>query len=269
MEISKNNQHTRDEPVRLLWTGGWDSTFRLLQLLLSEKKMVQPHYVIIPQECAGTEIDTIHNIRRQLSRQYPETRDLLLPIEFIDSGKIKPNEKITAAYDAIKEKMYIAVQYEVIARYCEQNGYERMEIGIEKNSHSHRVINDYLTDDEVSVFKIDKEKSPESFYDLFRQIRFPLLEYDKIDMENVARERNWIDVMNMAWFCRRPSKGRPCGFCGPCTDVLIDGMGWRLPLRARLFAYIQLPFRKWWRRNYDKRSTKMYQQVKTLLKNKV
>ena len=34
--------------VKLLWTGGWDSTFRLLQLLLLYEKKVQPYYIIDP-----------------------------------------------------------------------------------------------------------------------------------------------------------------------------------------------------------------------------
>ena len=32
--------------VNLLWTGGWDSTFRLLSLVLIKRKPVQPFYVI-------------------------------------------------------------------------------------------------------------------------------------------------------------------------------------------------------------------------------
>lgn len=33
----------------LLWTGGWDSTFRVLQLLLCSRDAVQPHYIIDPE----------------------------------------------------------------------------------------------------------------------------------------------------------------------------------------------------------------------------
>ena len=32
--------------VNLLWTGGWDSTFRLCQLILVKRKNVQPYYII-------------------------------------------------------------------------------------------------------------------------------------------------------------------------------------------------------------------------------
>src|SRR5688572_33020809 len=33
-------------PVALLWTGGWDSTFRLLMLLLVERRAVQSYYIV-------------------------------------------------------------------------------------------------------------------------------------------------------------------------------------------------------------------------------
>ena len=39
-----------DSPRRLLWTGGWDSTYRLLDLLLVQKQHVQPYYVEMPLE---------------------------------------------------------------------------------------------------------------------------------------------------------------------------------------------------------------------------
>lgn len=32
--------------VNLFWTGGWHSTFRLIQLVLLHQKVVQPYYLI-------------------------------------------------------------------------------------------------------------------------------------------------------------------------------------------------------------------------------
>jgi len=36
------------EPINLFWTGGWDSTFRLIQLVFVNKKTVHPYYIIDP-----------------------------------------------------------------------------------------------------------------------------------------------------------------------------------------------------------------------------
>lgn len=32
------------DPVKMLWTGGWDSTFQLLELLFVQKSEVIPYY---------------------------------------------------------------------------------------------------------------------------------------------------------------------------------------------------------------------------------
>ncbi|HYW33937.1 MAG TPA: hypothetical protein VE868_00890 [Balneolaceae bacterium] len=254
--------------LHLLWTGGWDSTFRLLQLLFQEEKFVKPYYVIRPQPSTGKEIDTIHNIRRNISRNYPKAAQLIRPVEYINVDNIKPDPKIKQAYDSIKKSAYIAPQYEMFARYCKQNGLENLEIGIEKGTRSHQLIEDFVKESEVSKFKVDRNLAPQPFYDLFKYFNFPLLKYTKLDMEAVAREQGWLELMKMTWFCRRPKNGHPCGFCGPCTDVVIDGLGWRLPVRARIIANIQLPFRKWWRNNYQKQNEGVFKQVPKLFRGR-
>ena len=235
------------EPTHLLWTGGWDSTFRLLQLLLIENNVVQPHYMIIPQECAGKEIDTIHNIRREISRRYSEQATLLKPIEFLDSSKVAPDEGITEEYKRVKAKQYISGQYEVLARYCKEIDVNNMELSV-------------LNSDRFGYFK--------SNFSFLKYFDFPLLGLTKPQMFEIAQQNGWADLMRMTWFCRRPKNGRPCGFCGPCTDAVIAGMGWRLPLKSRLIANIQLPFRKWWRNNYQKQNKGLLKYIPIIFKNK-
>jgi len=237
-------------------------------LIFKENKVVQPHYIIRPQECTGKEIDTMHNIRRQLFRKYPNAREYLLPTQYLDNEKIDDFKKITEEYEKIKEEKFISIQYEMIARYCEQHNLEKIEIGIEKGCHTHHYIKDFIKESGDSNFEIDQTKSPKSFYSLLKYFRFPLLKYNKSEMESISKKEKWLDLMKLTWFCRRPRKGRPCGFCGPCTDTFLAGLGWRLPISSRIIAYIQLPFRNWWRENYKKRSTGFYKYIKELLKHR-
>ena len=37
-----------NQPINLFWTGGMDSTFRLIQLTVVYNKVVQPYYIIDP-----------------------------------------------------------------------------------------------------------------------------------------------------------------------------------------------------------------------------
>ncbi|NBC65090.1 MAG: hypothetical protein GVY07_05420 [Bacteroidetes bacterium] len=234
--------------VDLLWTGGWDSTFRLLQLVFSEKKVVQPHYVIRQQECTGTEIDTMNRILRKISREYGQYEDQILPVQFFNMNAINANEKLKHEYRELSKKAKVNKQYEILAQYCHQIGVTSMELCV-------------LSNEMFGSFKTGNN--------LFRYFQFPLLNVTKTDMREIAVANNWLEIMNMTWFCRRPIKGQPCGFCGPCTDVVIAGMSHRLPIKARMKARLQLPFRQWWRNNYQRQGQGWFQKTFELLKRKV
>jgi 7-cyano-7-deazaguanine synthase in queuosine biosynthesis len=228
----------------LFWTGGWDSTFRLLQLLFEEERSVQPHYIMRSEESTGTEIDAMANIRRYINRNYPEHRSLLKPIIITDVAGIKSQNAITKLHLKLSKEKKINKQYEILSRYC-----------IQKD----------IREAELSIVEIEKEILDS---ELFESFLFPLLKMSKKDMLLKAKRNGWMDMMEMTSFCRRPKKGKPCGVCGPCTDAIETGLGFRLPLRSRIIGRIQLPFRRWWRNNYHKQSNKYLQWVKKLLKGR-
>ena len=261
MEYSKNQRD--EEVVNLFWSGGWDSTFRLLQLLLTEKTKVQPHFMVWGGDSIGEPVKAMQNIRSKLFTEYPETKELLLAINFFDAHSIKPNEEIINAFNMLEEKQRVGIQHAKLARFCEQNNLKDVEQGTIEDDNPSLNLESYLT-----KFNVDEEKSPKPIYDLFKYFRFPLIRWDKKKMDDFAIEQGWDDLMYMTWFCRRPKNERPCGFCGNCTDTVIHGMGKRLPLRARIIANLQLPFRKCWRNNYEKRSTGIYKYIKKMLQNR-
>lgn len=236
---------TNKKVIDLLWTGGWDSTFRLLQLLFEEKAEVQPHYLMRSEQQTGTEIDTMVKIRRHLSRQYPETRKLLHPLIIKDAKSVYQDPEINKLHQNLSEKKKVNYQYKLLACYCRE---------IE------------VSDMELSIIALEKDIVHSKLFDCFS---LPLLDKTKVDMYREAKNHNWMDIMGMTWFCRRPVKGKECGMCGPCTDVIIMGMGWRLPFKARIMGYIQLPFRKWWRKNYEKQSNGIFKYVSILLKHRL
>ena len=70
--------------TRLFFTGGWDSTFRLLELLLVEKRPVQPIYVIDPDRWSlQEEQKAMADIKTTVVERFPETADLLKPTMII------------------------------------------------------------------------------------------------------------------------------------------------------------------------------------------
>ena len=77
----------------LFWTGGYDSTFRLCQLLIDEKKEVQPIYLFLEDEFVDSdkferrnkdeELQTMLNITRYIKQKFPHTRKLLHDTYFV------------------------------------------------------------------------------------------------------------------------------------------------------------------------------------------
>jgi len=259
----KNSISNDNKAVDLFWSGGWDSTFRLLQLLLLDNKKVQPHYMVWGGDAIGETIEAMQEIRAKLYSVYPEVKKMLLPINFFDAQSITPNERIANAFTTLEKTCRVGGQHLKLAQFCDQNNIEEAEQGTLENDNRNLNLIRY-----ISEFKIDKEKSSKEIYELFKYFKFPLIDYGKKDMDDVVKEQGWGDIMYLTWFCRRPINGRPCRFCGNCTDTVINGMGKRLPVRARIVAYAQLPFRKWWRANYQKQSTGIYKNVKELLKHR-
>ena len=84
--------------TKILWTGGLDSTFQLLRLLLVEKKNVAPYYMIdANRKSLSMEINTMQNIRKLLFEMFPRTQELLRPIKFSLVSEIPSDEEITEA----------------------------------------------------------------------------------------------------------------------------------------------------------------------------
>lgn len=85
----QNNQFQDPNIVRLLWTSGWDSTFRLLQLVVEKGATVLPIYIISDRKSTPTEIETMNKIKKLTYKLFPETVGRILPTVFYAQYDIK------------------------------------------------------------------------------------------------------------------------------------------------------------------------------------
>ena len=243
---SPDMNKTAQAPVHLAWTAGWDSTFRLLQLLLIDQCSVQPHYIVRPEASTGQEIDAMHRIRRRLLGEHPEARERLKPTALTDVRAIPIEPDLAAEYEHIKQSRKVQYQYLLLACYCRQRGLDEIEIGIHKDD---------------SGFHLAEEA-------LFERFSLPMQHFSKLEMRQEAQDHGFAHIMDLTVFCRRPRGGKPCGFCGPCHDAVTIGMGYRLPLLRRLRGYMQAPLRRWWRSNYASMSPKLKSRASRILKGR-
>lgn len=241
----------KKEVVNLLWTGGWDSTFRLLLLLLKEKKAVQPFYLKFPtkkikkgdlsvRKSTHKEIKVMENIRKKLFRDYPSTKKLLKPIKIVDAATLSPDKIISQSFYDLVEDNYIGNQYITLARFSDQYKIDELELSIHLDDKAHDILEPFVEKKKVRgsvVYKIKEAETPSSIYQLFKNFTFPIFYYSKRDMGNIADNHNWKAIMKLTWFCHHPVFGSiPCGICNPCIYTIEEGLGWRVPIFLRIFG---------------------------------
>lgn len=226
--------------VYLLWTGGWDSTFRLLQLAEMDI-IVKPVYVIDPErksrEYEMKAMNEILDIVRSEDRFIAVIED----IEIYDAAWILDNcknEEISESYRYMRDKYALGSQYEWLSLLCNYLDID-MECVIlwhDKNKRVGTVLaegniepipNDIIEGRKHIVPKGENRIA----YNVFGRLIICMF-ISKTEEERIANEKSWIDIMKKTWFCHTPIKGKPCGVCNPCHDALIMGMEWRMPGNA-------------------------------------
>lgn len=226
--------------ISLFWTGGWDSTFRLLQLVLIEHKKVQPIYLIDTVRASlRNEILTMEKILAELQRKNKEARELILSVEFVQVTEIQSNSMVSEAYRNLKKKMDIGSQYEWLAWYCVEKKKVNVELCIEKGEGMGGLdliqFMDKVKLNGCDTYLINPAISDKDIKGVYSFFSFPLMDTTKHDMLNVARENDFEEILNKTWFCHRPVNGLyPCGICNPCIQTMNKGFRYRFPLRSRI-----------------------------------
>ena len=222
--------------INLLWTGGWDSTFRLLYLVFVEKKSVQPFYIIDTQRPSTlNELRAMHIIRKEITKKNPQLADLIKPTIIVSVHDIKPDPDITAKFNRLKEKLStpLGSQYEWLARFAKQWNIPNLELCIELSKRAPNALVNLLSPyvgNDLRMKQLD-ENDDASIFSFFS---FPLLKLSKNDMKKIAVEKGFLDILEKTWFCHTPWHNKPCGICVPCDIAIKEGLGYRVPKISRL-----------------------------------
>lgn len=229
------------DAVNLLWTGGWDSTFRLLQAIIVSKKKVSPYYLIdMGRKSVMHELRTMEKIRETLFRDFPHTQNQLEPLTLFLKDEIPMDEELSQAYDEMMQEMPMGVQYKWLANFCKVKGIRGLEISFEEHAGMPRYdfIRKHLAlsgENHEKIHVADSKYSHTNFYRVFRDVHWPIIDVSRQKMEEIAREHHFLHILNQTWFCHQPiGKSMPCGICTPCIQVAEMGNRKRLPLRARI-----------------------------------
>ncbi|MHC1725287.1 MAG: 7-cyano-7-deazaguanine synthase [Syntrophobacteraceae bacterium] len=223
------------EPVRLLWSGGFDSTYRLLQLILLQKRLVQPFY-LIDSERASTafELRARDKIRSLLRDHSPECERLLLPTSFYSIADLRANTILTNCFEEVRSQLGMGNQHLFLALLADQlGGVSYLEICNHHNDPAVTVIEQFWVvaqnSDGSTYYRIPENCSNKAVFELFKYFHFPLGNLNKKELLECAKQYGLLDLLQHTWFCHRPLRvtrigAIPCGTCNACI-YRINTMG--------------------------------------------
>ena len=229
-EISNNGKM-----VNILWTGGWDSTYRVIKLAHNDV-VIQPYYLIDDyRKSVEIEIETIKKLTSEL-RNADFTKCRLNDVIIKKITEIEEDSEITEAYNTLLNKKFFGGQYDWLARFAKQlNG---LELTIHQDDKAFEIIKQFGSLKKINdspkgeYFILDNSKSSAELIKVFGSFNFPILEYSKLDMKRDAEENRFINLMNKTWFCHTPIDNEACGICNPCIYTIEEGLKYRFSAKA-------------------------------------
>lgn len=235
--MPENNQFQDPNIVRLLWTSGWDSTFRLLQLVVEKGATVLPIYIISDRASSPIEIETMNKIKKLTHKLFPETVNRILPTVFYAQYDIKKYPEVTVKHRILTNQSYLGSQYEWLSRYAKQHDITDLELSIHTDDRAYEFMKSFVVkneDQHGSYYALDPAVGDDNPLSLFRPFRLPMLEWTKVEMKEHALKIGTFEIMNLTWFCHAPRNGKPCGLCNPCKYSMQEGMAFRFPKESLL-----------------------------------
>ena len=237
--------------VHIFWTGGLDSTYRVVELSRKEC-VIQPHYIITSRRTVENELKAISEITTILNSD-KRTIAKLLPVETFPKTELEVYPDIQSAWDLLHElKDFKSQQYPLLTRYARQKKL-KLEMGIQfsENGSVVKVVDQsYLIDcpDNDDVMMIDPEKGSHEWasFTLFKDFLYPKSLYHKTKAEEIEELKNWgyDKVLKKVWTCFNPVLGMPCGHCFACNSARKEGAGMMVPLTGYILGGIRLYYQK-------------------------
>jgi hypothetical protein len=227
-----------DNGIRLLWTAGWDSTFRLLSAVLVHRTPVQPYYLTDPgRPSTPNELAAMERIAAEVAARHPAASGLLKKPVVSGVAAVPPDAEITGRFERLRARSHLGGQYDWLARFALQHGLTDLELAIHQDDKAAVFLQPHVVrdgDGPGAGYRL-RADPPDPDLRIFERFRFPVFDMTKRDMQRLARERGFAGVMELTWFCHLPTAdGKPCGRCNPCRYTMEEGLGRRIPLEIKL-----------------------------------
>lgn len=217
--------------VSILWTGGWDSSYRVIELSRM-RVSIQPVYILDERRASNQrELNSIQTITDMLKARQETVADFL-PLQIENVNKLAKNEHIDEVTQKLREQYDWGIQHNWTAKVALK--YPMIEMCIEKVVKGYmptrEIIRDHgkLVETEMGLV-VDQENSDDILITALGNIRLPVFEITEQQMRDNIQAWGYEDVMKNIWFCHNPIDGKPCGLCSPCHTKFDSKMEFLLP----------------------------------------
>lgn len=229
------------EIAYIFWTGGYDSTFRICQALIDERRIVKPIYISdiidnLPSKnnerrhSLKNEYLSMSKIRNKIYKLFPWTQDRFLPL--LDIKNIFVDSEIDYHMKILKNQKRMrrsVCQYGAIAQVCKNLNKNRnnkiyIEISVEKEpggSMMYNTIHNKVNCLNNHCYLKKNLGVNDRSLNIFRYLSFPTLNYTKKDMLDIAERGGYKDILYLTWSCWYPKNNKPCGRCIMCRERII------------------------------------------------
>ena len=215
----------------IFWTGGYDSTFRICQALILEKKTIQPVYISykhldnhpknkFKRKSHYQELKTMNDIRNMITFKYPQLSKKLLKTKII--SKLEMDNDIIKSMDNLWKQgrnHRSFSQYGGLAQVT-RNLNKDIELAVENSKHStmRNMVYKYIGKDNLNRNII---VNPDLDLNIFKHFIFPTINISKKEMFTIAKKNDFEDILNITWTCWFPNNGKQCGRCTMCRQRYI------------------------------------------------
>jgi 7-cyano-7-deazaguanine synthase len=232
--------------INIFWTGGLDSTFRIVELSRCQCT-IQPYYIVIGERKSfHYELNAIDKISSIIRKDVKTQAKLLDPIIVYEQEIPRDSDIFDFWFRMMRGKSW---QYYILAKFASLHHME-MEMGIQfsPNGTVARYVDEALLihhpDMDYNVQIIDKTRSNQDTLTVFGNFCFPksLFHKTKRDEIEILRRDGYEKVLKHVWFCFNPTWGFPCGQCAPCVSSEKEGM--KIPRIGKMLYDICHLFKK-------------------------
>lgn len=209
----------------VFWTGGYDSTFRICELLIIYRLPVKPIYILYNLDSKNmndtwvrknrkNEIEAMNKIRNLLKYKFPFTEHLLYTTEIINEPIIsKEFDKNFNLMNLWPKKRKIH-QYRDLAKisFITKKYIDIGVLGIHLKSYFINFLKKNLIKEKNNyLLKVNKTHP-------LHYIKFPLFSKSKKYLCKIAIKYNFDDILRFSWSCWFPKNSKPCGKCPMCKE---------------------------------------------------